>query len=74
MQTMIEQVLATDPGLEAFFLSRLADRVRRQVRATTAHERSTLGLATFSTFLDCLDLGLEAQARGIIGRGQMLAA
>jgi len=60
--------LESDPELPAFFLHRLASLVARQAAAVNPAERAALGAATFSVFLDCLDLGLEEQAQAIVGR------
>ncbi len=60
--------LAADPGLPAFFLGRLAVLAARQAAAASPAERQALGLATFSVFLDCLDLGLGAEAHAIVGQ------
>jgi hypothetical protein len=61
-----DKVLEADPDLVEFFLGRLGRLVARQATATDLAERTALGMATFSTFLDCLDLGLAEQAYGII--------
>jgi hypothetical protein len=67
--TMLTQLaVESDPGLPAFFLGRLAAMVDRQLAAVAPAERKTLGEAIFSVYLDCLDLGLEAEARIIVGR------
>jgi hypothetical protein len=58
--------LERDPGLPAFFLGRLASLVARQ-RAASPSERRVRGKAIFSVYLDCLDLGLGAEARAIVG-------
>jgi hypothetical protein len=55
-----------DPDLPAFFLDRLARLVDRQASSTNLAERTTLGLATLSTLLDCLDLGCDQQALAIV--------
>ena len=55
-----------DPGLADYFLGRLVRLVSRQEAAVNLAERTALGLATYSTFLDCLDLGRAAQAQAII--------
>ena len=60
--------LATDPGLPEFFLGRLAALAARQAAAVSPAERQALGLATFSVFLDCLDLGLGEEAHAIVGK------
>ena len=57
---------ATDPDLPAFFLGRLASLVARQAAAVSPTERTALGVAAFSVFLDCLDLGLGEQAHAIV--------
>ena len=58
--------LETDPDLPAFFLGRLASLVARQAAAVSPTERTALGVAAFSVFLDCLDLGLGEQAHAIV--------
>lgn len=65
---LLDLALETDTDLSAFFLDRLTSAVARQVAATNPRERTALGVATFSIFLDCLDLGLGDQARAIIGQ------
>ena len=60
--------LATDPGLPAFFLGRLAALAARQAAAVSPAERQALSLAVFSEFLDCLDLGLGEEAHAIVGQ------
>ena len=55
-----------DPGLPHFFLGRLVRLVYRQAASVNLTERTVLGLATLSTFRDCLDLGLAEQAQVII--------
>ena len=64
---MTDLALESDPCLPWFFLERLASLVVRQAAASPT-ERQALGLATFSVFLDCLDLGLVAQARELLGQ------
>ena len=58
---------APDPGLPEFFLGRLAALAARQAAAVSPAERQALGLATFSVFLDCLDLGLGEEAHANVG-------
>ncbi len=52
--------------LDDFFLDRLRSLVTRQRGALTPAERTTLSIATFSIFLDCLDLGLKAEAQALL--------
>ena len=59
--------LQTEPGLPEFFLERLTSLVARQAAAASPTERTALAWAAFSVYLDCLDLGLEREARRIIG-------
>jgi hypothetical protein len=62
-------------GLAYFFLHRLAALVERQDRATTPETRAALAHAAFSTYLDCVDLGLMEEASQILAReplGQLL--
>ena len=68
MELLKDLVLATDPGLPAFFLGRLAALAARQAAAVSLAERRALGVAVFSVFLDCLDLGLGEEARAIVGQ------
>jgi hypothetical protein len=67
---MANTVLASDPGLPAFFLDHLASLAERQATSTSPWEQAALSVAIFSTFLDCLDLGLADEARQIIGHLQ----
>ena len=52
--------------LDRFFLARLSSLARRHAAAPTAAERTTLAHAVFSTYLDCLDLGLDEKAEAIL--------
>lgn len=54
--------------LASFFLRRLSSLVVRQDRATTHQEQLALAHAAFSTYLDCVELGLEDAARRILER------
>jgi hypothetical protein len=58
-----------DPPLAAFFLDRLARLVARRHTALDERQRVALACGTFSVLLDCLDLGLGAQAGAILARG-----
>ncbi len=60
--------LQTAPGLPEFFLGRLASLLARQAAAASPTERTALAWAAFSVYLDCLDLGLEREARQLIGQ------
>jgi len=60
----------TAPGLPEFFLGRLAALLARQAAAASPAERTALARAAFSVYLDCLDLGLEREARRLIGQRQ----
>ena len=62
----VEQVLEADPGLPDFFLGRLIAFAMHQAVSENPTERRMLGTAVFSTFLDCMDLGLTEQACHII--------
>ena len=64
----LDLALETDTGLHEFFLDRLTSLATRQATTTDPKERAALGVATFSVFLDCLDLGLGDEARAIIGQ------
>lgn len=55
-------------SLEFFFLQRLASLVMRQDATRNEQERLTLAQAAFSTYLDCVSLGLDAEADAIMGR------
>ena len=55
-------VVDAHPGLHDFFLGRLIAFAIRQAVTEHPGERRLLGGAVFSTFLDCLDLGLAEQA------------
>lgn len=70
---LYDLALASDGELAAFFLDRLASLAARQLAATSPTERAALGVATFSVFLDCLDLGLAAEARAILGHPGLAA-
>jgi hypothetical protein len=69
MSTMLTaaMALAIDPTLPAFFLDHLAGLAERQAATTNAKERAALRVALFSTYLDCLDLGLGSEAQRIMG-------
>ncbi|HET8627933.1 MAG TPA: hypothetical protein VFL91_10965 [Thermomicrobiales bacterium] len=57
---------ASDESLDDFFLLRLSSLVARLSTVSGVEERTTLAHAIFSTYLDCLDLGLEDEARAIL--------
>jgi hypothetical protein len=58
-----------DPtALDFFFFQRLASLVERQDAARSEWERTLLAQAAFSTYLDCLDLGLGEAAGRILMR------
>jgi hypothetical protein len=63
---LAERVLEADPGLADFFLGRLIALSIRQAVTPNPDERRTLGAAVFSTFLDCMDLGLAESACKIV--------
>lgn len=63
----VPMVLAPS-GLEFAFLQRLASLVRRQDRAGDERARTTLAHAAFSTYLDCVELGLGDEAERILTR------
>jgi hypothetical protein len=56
------------PDLPEFFLGRLASLVVQRVASVSPMERRALGGAVFAVFLDCLELGLGAEAQVIIGQ------
>ena len=73
MNTMTEQrhigrPIAADDALARFFLERLSELTARQDAAASTPERTALAQAAFSTYLDCLDLGLGEEARRILAR------
>jgi len=63
---LIDMALDTDPNLPSFFLGRLASLATRQATSASPKERAALSVAMFSIYLDCLDLGLGAEAHEII--------
>jgi hypothetical protein len=65
---LTDLLLASDPSLPDFFLGHLASLVARQAATMSPTERTALGMAAFSVFLDCLDLGLGEQAQLIMGQ------
>ena len=65
---LTDLALESDPGLPDFFLGRLASLLARQAAAVSPTERQALGVAAFSVFLDCLDLGLGEEAQAIMGQ------
>ncbi len=70
MSTFVLADAATDADtrLNTFFLGRLATLVARQAAAESPSERVALSQAAFSVLLDCLDLGLEAEAQAILAQ------
>jgi|tagenome__1003787_1003787.scaffolds.fasta_scaffold13811668_2 hypothetical protein len=64
---LIDMALDSDPNLHSFFLGRLASLATRQAASASPKERAALSVAMFSIYLDCLDLGLGAEAQAIIG-------
>jgi hypothetical protein len=68
LQRLTGRSIAGDDALARFFLERLSELTARQDAAASTPERTTLAHAAFSTFLDCLDLGLEGEAHRILGR------
>ena len=65
--TTRQRTFATDP-LARFFLGRLSSLAARQAGARGVQERTGLAQAVFSTYLDCLDLGLEHEAEAVLNR------
>lgn len=61
-----ELIMEADPGLADFFLARLASLTIRQMMAADPDAQRALGRAVFSTFLDCMDLGLTDRAGAIL--------
>jgi hypothetical protein len=74
MVTIHDPTLDTDAMLADFFLKRLAGLVSHQAMVTDPAERAVLARAAFSVFLDCLDLGLAAEARAIVEPARCAAA
>ena len=68
MQQQVRAIPRSNTDLDEFFLDQLRVLVARQRAAPTPRERVALSMATFSAFLDCLDLGLVVQARELLGR------
>jgi hypothetical protein len=61
-------LLMTDAELPGFFLGRLTTLASRHAAAVHPKVRLILAQAAFSIYLDCLDLGLGAEAHAIIER------
>jgi hypothetical protein len=71
-QQWIDEYAGIAPDLEGFFLGRLASLLVRQVTAVSLDERQLLGRDILATFLDCMDLGLGAQACALLDQvGEM---
>lgn len=68
MEITIDRLRAADSDLDRYFLDALASAVAHQSSATTPGERSARAQVSFALFLDCLDLGLDARARAILGQ------
>src|SRR4051795_11101488 len=73
--------LEADPTLHPFLLGRLASLLACQIAAVSPTMRKALGQDVLEAFLDCVDLGLMAQASaimdqvvGTIDSGEYLAA
>jgi hypothetical protein len=64
---LTDMALESDPNLPSFFLGRLASLATRQAASASPKERAALSVAMFSIYLDCLDLGLGAEAQTIMG-------
>src|SRR4051794_10003498 len=58
--------LEADPTLPHFLLGRLASLLARQIAAASPTMRKALGQDVLEAFLDCVDLGLAAQASAIM--------
>lgn len=63
---LAELALEADPSLADFFLGRLASLMIRQVLTESPDAQRALSHAVFSTFLDCMDLGLTERACTIL--------
>ncbi len=72
--TLPQQLRVADPDLAAFFLDRLEMLTFRLQTAGDQRSRTAYSIAAFSVFLDCIDLGLELEARRIVGRLRAEAA
>ena len=66
--TLPQHLHAADPDLACFFLDRLDALTFRLETARDQRSRTAYSAAVFSVFLDCLDLGLEPEARRILER------
>jgi hypothetical protein len=66
--TMVDMALATDPTLPEFLLGQLASMATRQAASPSAKEQAALSVAMFSLFLDCIDLGVGAEAQRIMSQ------
>ena len=65
-KSLAELALEADPSLRDFFLGRLASLLIRQLAAVDPAEGRALSQAVFSTFLDCVTLGLTDQANAVL--------
>ena len=66
--SLMDMALETDPDLHRFFLGRLASLAARHAASVSSQERTALSTAMFSIYLDCLDLGLGAEAQTILAQ------
>lgn len=71
--TLPQQLHTADPDLACFFLDRLDALAFRLQTTRDERSRTAYSAAAFSVFLDCVDLGLELEARRIIERLRAVA-
>ena len=64
--TLPQQLRSADLDLATFFLDRLEMLTFRLETARDPRSRSAFSNAAFSVFLDCVDLGLELEARRLL--------
>ena len=64
---MNSEEVMVDIALASYFLGRLARLVVKMTVAQAPEQRAVLVRAMLSTFFDCRDLGVEQEARNILG-------
>jgi hypothetical protein len=65
---MAEMMQQSDANMPEYFLGHLASLAARQAASPSPKERAALSVAMFSTFLECLDLGLGGEAQQIMAQ------
>jgi hypothetical protein len=65
-QHWIDEQAEIAADLTGFFLGRLASLVVRLLAAASPAEQRRLGLAMFTAFFNCLELGFEEQASALL--------